>query len=100
MNFGPAGALWDKTSLPQTVSRETAMAMPQADTPETDAQPILLREDIDGVATLTLNRPKQRNSLVDMANLLKGLAESSTLSVLWSHSGDPLSFFPTHPQLA
>jgi len=26
------------------------------------------------------NRPKQRNSLVDMANLLKGLAESSTLS--------------------
>jgi enoyl-CoA hydratase/carnithine racemase len=30
--------------------------------PETDA-PIVLREDADGVATLTLNRPNQRNAL-------------------------------------
>lgn len=27
------------------------------------AEPVLLREDADGVATLTMNRPKQRNSL-------------------------------------
>ena len=39
------------------------MALPQAETPDTDALPILVREDNDGVATLTLNRPKQRNAL-------------------------------------
>ena len=31
--------------------------------PATDDQPILLRTDRDGVATLTLNRPRQRNAL-------------------------------------
>jgi len=35
------------------------MAMPQ----EAAAESILLREDRDGVATLTLNRPRQRNAL-------------------------------------
>ena len=29
----------------------------------TEAEPVLLREDVGGVARLTLNRPKQRNSL-------------------------------------
>lgn len=39
------------------------MAMPEAKLPDTDALPMLLREDRDGVATLTLNRPQQRNAL-------------------------------------
>lgn len=52
------------------------MALPQAETPDTDALPILVREDIDGVATLTLNRPKQRNALSRalMAELQRELA--------------------------
>lgn len=52
------------------------MAMPEARIPETDGLPILLREDADGVATLTLNRPKQRNALSRdlMAALLAELA--------------------------
>lgn len=39
------------------------MSMPAASTPESDSMPILVREDADGVATLTLNRPGQRNAL-------------------------------------
>ncbi len=40
------------------------------------AQPILLREDLDGVAVLTLNRPKARNTLSDatIAALSEALA--------------------------
>ena len=52
------------------------MALPQAETPDTDALPILVRDDRDGVATLTLNRPKQRNALSRalMAELQRELA--------------------------
>ncbi len=63
------------------------MAMPQAETPETDAQPILLREDIDGVATLTLNRPKQRNALsralmAELQRELAAIADDRTVKVV------------------
>ena len=37
--------------------------MPHADGPATDQAPVLLREDRDGVAVLTLNRPRARNAL-------------------------------------
>src|SRR5690606_40764138 len=40
---------------------ESAMSEPIAKSAE--AEPVLLREDAGGVAWLTLNRPKQRNSL-------------------------------------
>ena len=33
-----------------------------------EEQPLLLRETAEGIATLTLNRPRQRNSLSDGVN--------------------------------
>jgi enoyl-CoA hydratase/carnithine racemase len=44
------------------------------------ATPVLLREDADGIAILTLNRPQQRNSLSEglIAALTKGLGDIAT----------------------
>ena len=51
------------------------------------AEPILLREDAGGIATLTLNRPKQRNSLsgelmVTLTEELHRVAEDSTIKAV------------------
>ena len=51
------------------------------------AEPILLREDAGGIATLTLNRPKQRNSLsgelmVTLTEELHRVAENSTIKAV------------------
>ncbi|MBN9447567.1 MAG: enoyl-CoA hydratase/isomerase family protein, partial [Bosea sp.] len=41
-----------------------------------EAAPVLLRQDADGIATLTLNRPQARNPLSEA--MLAALAESFT----------------------
>jgi enoyl-CoA hydratase/carnithine racemase len=71
------------------------MAMPQAETPDTDALPILLREDTDGVATLTLNRPKQRNALsralmAEMQRELAAIRDDRTVKVVVLAAAGPV----------
>ncbi|MEQ9149927.1 MAG: enoyl-CoA hydratase-related protein, partial [Parvibaculum sp.] len=57
------------------------------------AEAILLREDANGVATLTLNRPKQRNSLSEelmralTAELNAVAADASVRAVILAASG-------------
>jgi enoyl-CoA hydratase/carnithine racemase len=52
-----------------------------------DAEPILLRSDVDGVATLTLNRPEARNALsvalmTEMEKALAAIAADTSVKVV------------------
>ena len=51
------------------------------------ASPVLLRQDVDGVATLTMNRPKQYNALsaallAELQNSLEAIAADSSVRVV------------------
>ena len=71
--------------------------MSQAATKQAAAEPLVLREDCDGVATLTLNRPAQRNCLSEalMSALTEALnvvcADASVRVVVIAASGPVFS---------
>jgi enoyl-CoA hydratase/carnithine racemase len=56
-------------------------AVPQSD------EPVLIREDLEGACTLTMNRPQQMNLLTSemiaaIQSALDGIAQDSTVRVL------------------
>jgi enoyl-CoA hydratase/carnithine racemase len=65
--------------------------------PDNVTTPILLRDDIDGIALLTLNRPAQRNTLSEaMLTALAGefaaiAADRNVRAVILSHNGPAFS---------
>ena len=65
--------------------------------PDNVTAPILLRDDIDGIALLTLNRPAQRNTLSEaMLTALAGefaaiAADRNVRAVILSHNGPAFS---------
>ena len=63
--------------------------------PAGDNEPVLLREDRDGIATLVLNRPQQRNSLnrellTHLESTLHDIANDSTVRVVIIGAAGPV----------
>jgi enoyl-CoA hydratase/carnithine racemase len=69
----------------------------RGNSPNTANAPILLRNDIDGIALLSLNRPQQRNALSEaMLTALAGefaaiAADKNVRTVILSHNGPAFS---------
>ena len=71
------------------------MTSDKSPAPAGDNEPVLLREDRDGIATLVLNRPQQRNSLdrellTHLESTLHDIANDSTVRVVIIGAAGPV----------